>query len=250
MLDSDDRLRINTASLFAATLIDSDYVKVSGYLRVVDAAGVPLDATIPRRLTPSGHHREHLIANGPGAYRAAFNSGNGWTRDFLEQVMPIPESSLLGPDGYLNLICPLFGATASIDAWVAEYRIHGRNVGPVSRRFTVPWLQRMHAQIEASSVYLNEWIRRTDGPGDAMNYWQRNWRSKLVRYCLLRMTGQNDYRDSQWSMIVAPFRSVGTRRLRAFVLSPMLLAVICLPRQQAMTLSGRLLGFSKMKDDS
>gem|GEM_PF-496329 len=249
MLDSDDRLRSNTASLYAAKLVDSDYVKVSGYLRVIDSNGVPLNATIPRRLTPSGNYRQALIDSGPGAYRAAFNSGNGWTREFLQQVMPIPESSLLGPDGYLNLICPLFGPTASIDSWVAEYRVHGRNIGPVSRKFTVPWLQRMHAQLEASSIYLNEWIRRTDGPADAMNHWQRNWRTRLVRHCLARMTGQSGYRDSHWQMLVAPFQSVGTRPLRAVVLVPMLIAVICLPRQSAMSLSGRLLGFSKSHDD-
>ncbi len=249
MLDSDDRLRSDAASLFAQVLSGGEFIKASGYLRVVDGTGEPVGVSIPRRLTPSGKHRESIIASGPGAYRAAFNSGNAWTRAFLERVLPIPLDSKLGPDGYLNLICPLFGATATIDDWVADYRIHGRNAGPVSRRFTLPWLRRVHDQHEASRVYLSEWISRTNGPENAHNRWRLSWRSKLVRHCLYLMTGQRHYYEPVGSLVLSPCSSVGTRPIIAIALVPTLLVLRSVPRSAALSLAGRLLGFSKIKDE-
>lgn len=249
MLDSDDKLRTDAASVFAKTLASGDYIKASGYLKVVDSAGRDVGFNIPRRLTPTGAYRDSVIANGPGAYRASFNSGNAWTRRFLEQVLPFPQDCKLGPDGYLNLICPLFGATASVDQWVAEYRIHDRNAGPVSRRFTLPWLKRVHAQLEASSTYLNDWIGKTGGPSNAMDGWKRSWRSRLVGHCLFLLTRQRQYHEPIWSLALSPINSVGTRPRIAILLVPILVLIRCLPESMALSIAGRLLGFSKIKDE-
>jgi len=243
-LDADDRLYPDTAKRFAALLGhrsgNRSPVKASGYLRAVDSSGAPTGRRIPRRLTKSGDHRKRLLEFGPRYFRAAYTSGNAWSRAFLEQVFPLDPKLSLGPDGQLNVICPLFGPVAAIEVEVADYRVHDRNKGPTSREFSRPGLERILLQNRESRELLNQWASRTPGTQADNPHWDATWRELLMTEAAARFgssVAHPTYRQIVKSCVVQGQTSLPKRLL---VLGAAL-SVKLLPDRPALAVARRML---------
>lgn len=61
-------------------------------------------------------------------YQFPPTSGNVFTREYLNKIMPIPEDEFkLCADNYLNIPAPFLGEILSINSFLGIYRIHGKN---------------------------------------------------------------------------------------------------------------------------
>ena len=131
-LDADDYLDTTAAEKAVAAFSNDSIVKVHWPLWKVDHEKKMTGKTVPDDTLIEGDLREQLIQFGPGKCGGPPNSpptsGNAWSRNFLEKVLPVPEGSFrLGADHYLFLLAPLFGEIKSIQQPLGYYRVHGAN---------------------------------------------------------------------------------------------------------------------------
>ena len=132
-LDSDDLLRPRAMEAAVAAVDRRSAVKAHWPLRTIDTGGTPAHGVIPRGDLADGDLRDEVLASGPESYPTPPTSGNAWSREFLETVMPLPEieaghgvGSASG-DAYLSDLAPLFGPVARIEQELGYYRLHGEN---------------------------------------------------------------------------------------------------------------------------
>lgn len=127
-LDADDRLRPSAAREAVSRLAHGEAAKAHWPLALIDADGEPTAGVIPPEPLRAGDLREELVRGGPFSLVSPPTSGNAWTRDFLERVLPMPEEDYrLLADCYLLDLAPLFGSVELIDAPLTDYRVHGEN---------------------------------------------------------------------------------------------------------------------------
>jgi glycosyltransferase involved in cell wall biosynthesis len=101
--------------------------KIQCQLDTIDGAGRNLHLPFPNypsNLTAEEIRRRTLKF---GYYPCAPASGNVYTREYLSQVMPIPDAFRYNADGYLNLHAPLYGDVETIPEALGAYRVHGAN---------------------------------------------------------------------------------------------------------------------------
>jgi glycosyltransferase involved in cell wall biosynthesis len=90
------------------------------------------------RLVPAGSDihlargdiRAELLAHGPRSMTHVWppTSGNAFAREYLQQVMPIPQARYVTcPDIYLCGLAPLYGRIARIDEPLSMWRLHASN---------------------------------------------------------------------------------------------------------------------------
>lgn len=127
-LDADDVL-LPTAIERAMELHAVESVtKVHWPLLIVDQHGVETGDIYPQQPLPAGDLRDALIQNGPAPFLNPPTSGNAWSRQFLDKVMPMPEEEFrLGADAYLLTLAPLFGPIARVSKPQGYYRVHTSN---------------------------------------------------------------------------------------------------------------------------
>ncbi len=243
-LDADDRLYAETAerfvNLFRHNAALPTPVKASGYLRAVDVDGEPTGRRIPRRLTKSGDHRQNLLDFGPRYFRAAYTSGNAWSREFLDQVFPLDPNLSLGPDGQLNLICPLFGRVAAIETEVADYRVHDRNKGPTAREFSRRGLERILLQNRESRQLLDLWVEKTSERPVPTRQWDLTWRELIMSESAARF-GSSIRRPSLREIVRScVFQGQTSTPKRLLVLAAAVF-VKCLPDRMALAVARRML---------
>ena len=125
-LDADDLLdRFALERAIAA--LEQGAVKAHWPLRLIDAAGHPLEGFAPEGELSQGDLRDALLARGPGNHCAPPTSGNAWRRDYLAEVLPIPPEFRTHADAYLLELAPLFGPLAKLGEPAGAYRLHGAN---------------------------------------------------------------------------------------------------------------------------
>jgi glycosyltransferase involved in cell wall biosynthesis len=127
-LDADDFL-LPTAVATALPHFDyPEVVNVHWPLWIVDEAGRRTGAQVPDRPLADGDLRAALIRDGPDNYQGAPTSGNAWSRDLLNKVLPAPEPEYrAGADGFLITVAPLHGTLRTVAEPQACYRVHGCN---------------------------------------------------------------------------------------------------------------------------
>jgi glycosyltransferase involved in cell wall biosynthesis len=126
-LDADDMLLGSCAGRLA-TAVQPGTSKLTWSMPIINADGERLAGTVPVRMPAAGDLRQRLTDKGPLGFEYAPCSGNAWSRDFLEAVLPMPEELFRqGADGYLMTLSPLFGQTVLSDKPLSVYRRHGRN---------------------------------------------------------------------------------------------------------------------------
>ncbi len=123
-LDSDDVLKPQAIEA-AVKAWHPGVSKIQWRLEGVDAELKPTGMFYPPagRRMPSGNLR--TLVNRWLEYTAPPQSGNAYSRVFLDQAMPIPEMDfLMGADGPLVLASPFFGLIVSVDEVLGYYRRH------------------------------------------------------------------------------------------------------------------------------
>ncbi|MDP8928307.1 MAG: hypothetical protein M3O70_06950, partial [Actinomycetota bacterium] len=101
--------------------------KVHWRLRLVDEHGRRTGGTRPGRALPQGDFREAAFRLGPTNHLSAPTSGNAWSRQLLQRILPVPELFRTGADTYLFEMAPFFGVIRTIDEPQSLYRVHGGN---------------------------------------------------------------------------------------------------------------------------
>ena len=132
-LDSDDLLAPEAMERAVVAIESRGAVKCHWLLRTVDVDGRPTGDRLPHGELGDGELRDGVLAGGPESYPTPPTSGNAWSREFLDEVMPLPEIEgrhgvgSASADAYLSDVAPVFGPVARIDEELGSYRLHGGN---------------------------------------------------------------------------------------------------------------------------
>jgi hypothetical protein len=95
---------------------------------IVDEQGDRSGHLMPHVELPAGDLRDFIIREGPDQVAYAPTSGNAWNRQYLDRVLPMPESEYrIYADGYLCQLAPIFGPIECIGEPLSLYRVHRGN---------------------------------------------------------------------------------------------------------------------------
>jgi glycosyltransferase involved in cell wall biosynthesis len=130
-LDSDDAL-FPDAVKTAVLAWRKGIVKVQFPLAVLDQNGRATGLLMPRNPLAEGSLLEEYLKT--GKYVAAPTSGNMFSRQFLMDILPMPEQEWETADGYINTCAPFFGEVAAIKRPLGFYRIHGNSMTTISHQ--------------------------------------------------------------------------------------------------------------------
>jgi glycosyltransferase involved in cell wall biosynthesis len=238
-LDADDTLTETAAECHLANFEDPRVVVSHGYLEAVTAEMAPLGRRIPFRLDPAGDYLARFLRYGPNACLASFTSGGAWARRFLEQVLPMPTENLkiIGPDGYLSAISPLFGRVGTVNGIVGRYRIHGSNRGPYGYSFTPDYLAARWAAYRARVAFAAEWAGRMGHPVDPERWTDRaGWKLLLTAHAA-HLLNEESAEVPLKRLVAAPMRDAATPFHKRWACMLMLTAVGCSPRAAALPMT-------------
>ncbi|NMG05373.1 glycosyltransferase family A protein [Brasilonema sp. UFV-L1] len=127
-LDADDILCPSAIERAVELLHQPNVVQVHWPLWAINANGEPLGKLIPNAPLLEGDLRDVVLEKGLEGYISAPTSGNAWSRRFLEQILPLPESDYrFYADSCLTFLAPFFGCVKCISEYQSLYRIHGNN---------------------------------------------------------------------------------------------------------------------------
>ena len=129
-VDSDDYLLPGAISAHSAALGQPGVIRSQAFMTVLDESQALKQSTIPGAQAAEGDLRELVLQRGPGAYVSSPNSGNAWSRHFLDQVFPLPDRlRAVGGETFLMDAAPLFGRIVTLkhQPWVI-YRVHSDNM--------------------------------------------------------------------------------------------------------------------------
>jgi glycosyltransferase involved in cell wall biosynthesis len=127
-LDADDLLLPSVAQQVAAAW-HQRIAKVQYGMIFVDQALQPLGVQWPIYTERQTAELVSRSMRQTGDYRSSPTSGNAWSRDFLEEVFPLPtrDHGLHWIDKYLNKLAPFFGDVVSLTSPQCLYRRHADN---------------------------------------------------------------------------------------------------------------------------
>ena len=139
-LDSDDLLHPSVMREAAAAW-HAGVSKVQFRMRVIDSEGKPLGSSFPQySIVPTpAQIRSWAVAT--GSYPTPPCSGNLFARSCLEAIFPLDDYCGEAPDTCCIAAAPFLGEVITIPKPLADYRVHGRNVGAVLQLETNRLLQ-------------------------------------------------------------------------------------------------------------
>jgi glycosyltransferase involved in cell wall biosynthesis len=124
-LDSDDMLLPHCLTELCRVW-RPELSKVHFNLKLIDAHGNWMRENYCSKPLPRGDLRSLILKD--ANYSTSPNSGNAYSRSFLNCVMPMPEAEWrIAADAYLFNLAPLFGEIGAVDEPLGYYRIHGQN---------------------------------------------------------------------------------------------------------------------------
>jgi Glycosyl transferase family 2 len=180
-LDADDILQA-TAVESAAKHFTSDTTKVQFRLEVVNSNKSPLGFTYPQKM-PKEDEIKHLLFHF-GAYPLSPTSGNAYSRQFLEKILPCADPDLqFNEDLYTALLAPVYGTVKTSDEVLGFYRLHDRNdYGAFpSEQMSHRKMRTYVAAIAAGQRALEEHCAKLNLPIEPGLHW------KWPYYCKLRL---------------------------------------------------------------
>lgn len=123
-LDADDFLLPGAVDAIVGNY-QADTVMYHYRMRYADEAGA-LGGVHPAMRIALGQGDISKQLRETGRYNAQITSGIVFSRQALENVMPMDsESYRQGGDGYLSAVVPLYGVCQSFDTAISGYRLHG-----------------------------------------------------------------------------------------------------------------------------
>jgi glycosyltransferase involved in cell wall biosynthesis len=242
-LDADDVLYADAVSKHARKLRDPAVVTSHGYLEVTNEDLEPTGRCVPFKLMPAGDYLKRFIHYGPMAYICAFTSGNAWSRRFLDRVMPMPEENrkIIGPDGYLSALAPLFGRIDTIEGALGQYRIHGSNRGPFGYRFDDDFLRARLEAYRARLEYAADWARKLGHRVDTERWLDRAGWKLLLSAQALHLLDETEPCVPAQRLVWAPLRARYSSLHKSLFYSSMLFFVKTSPRSMGLKTAKRML---------
>lgn len=131
LLDADDYL-FPDAVFAVVEAWNPGISQIQARLELVDINGQYIDLyPAPELPFDSGDVKPLLLTK--GRYRTTVTSGTSFSRNVLEEIMPIPEPEFkISADGYLVTVAPLYGPVVSIEKPLGARRKHGENLWAAS----------------------------------------------------------------------------------------------------------------------
>ncbi len=242
-LDADDLLLPDAVERLCLPFVARrGIVKVQGYMSVIDRKGQAMGEHIPQRLPESGDYRALTLRHGLLPLPFTYSSGNAWSREYLQQIFPLPAVGWL--DDYLHDLAPLHGLIESVPETVVQYRVHGNNSWHGTRVLTRKAMQDYVDNINRKIDYLVAFMRERGYPTNASQWkrYKRSWRDVLIEVTLNRMTGYG--RGISWlDFVSAPYGRGQTGLLVSFVVSSFLTVIWLLPKGPSVALAKWVLRF-------
>jgi glycosyltransferase involved in cell wall biosynthesis len=126
-VDSDDLLTSLAVEKAMEAMKDPAVVKVQWQAWEIDAKGKVINHP-GARVFEQGDLKDRILAEGPYGYVWPPSSQNAWRRDFLNQIMPMPEKQYVTcPDLFLAGHAPLFGLVKNLHEPLSSWRMHEQN---------------------------------------------------------------------------------------------------------------------------
>ncbi|HTV24464.1 MAG TPA: glycosyltransferase family 2 protein, partial [Polyangiaceae bacterium] len=130
-LDSDDRLDPSLMRELAPVWRPG-VSKVQFQMQIIDVAGRPTGARLPQYKVPPTPEKVRRWARTAAAYPTPPGSGNAYSRRALERIFPLEGNDKFS-DSYCLAAAPHLGDIVTIPKPLVCYRVHGRNVGAMSK---------------------------------------------------------------------------------------------------------------------
>lgn len=245
-IDADDYLLPGAVVEHVRALSEPGVVRSQTYLTVLSDGQLAL-ARIPGVPADEGDLRERVLKMGPGAYVSSPNSGNAWSRRYLEQVFPLPETLRgLGSDAFLMDSSPLFGKVVTLKPEPrAVYRSHRE--GQNARRaggMTTENIRTVIAYQELRASWLEAIARSLGYDASAANWKARNWRWLTLDCLVRRLTGAAERVSLR--EYLRPALMVQGNPAKRPILALMLFGIRVAPLTLARALAGRIINLRYM----
>lgn len=167
-LDADDVLLPdvvkNVVKVFQA---DSNVAKVMYRMEVIDAAGQLTGTIKPDQHLPlrSGDLRRYILTS-PFDMTWMATSGNAFSADALQKILPIPEEDFpIMADYYLSHLAPLFGLATFLPEIGAYYRVHdSNNHALISEKLDVPHIREFITYAHKTCKYIEQFAVALEPP--------------------------------------------------------------------------------------
>jgi glycosyltransferase involved in cell wall biosynthesis len=173
-LDSDDILFTDAVQKVMPFFVEESVAKVHWPLYVMNEQGIKTGEIKPKSKLPEGDFRNDVLHIGPPFSSSPPTSGNGWSRKFIESVMPIPENKFrIGADTYLFEIAPFFGMIKRIEEPQGFYRSHrNNNYGTMSFSDKLTTEVRLY---DALFTSLEKYCKKLGIPHDSKVWRKKSW---------------------------------------------------------------------------
>jgi glycosyltransferase involved in cell wall biosynthesis len=240
-LDADDYLLSGAVSVHAQALRDCAVVRSQTYLTVVHGAQASLRERIPAKPMTEGDLCQLTLERGPGAYISPPNSGNAWSRDFLEQVFPLPEDlKAIGAETFLMDTAPLFGKIVTLKHLPrAAYRFHTTNMNGQLVAMKLENVTKVIAQHAVRAAHLEKVATARGFDAQASKWKAGNWRLLTLDYLYYRLTRSG--RAPGWTEHIGSAFKVRGSFLKWPALACLILIIRTTPRQLSLLLAGRFI---------
>ena len=168
-LDSDDVLLPDCVEKCVTTLKNTSKIKAQYYLQKVDKNLKPVGGMLPN----SGMGKESDIPRDItlcGYYATPPNSGNAYTKSFLEKIMPVPEFDKRKSDydatvdGMLCGVSGLIGGVIFIPEALGLYRVHGANMSDAGKVESVQKIRQLFMRNYLREEYQMMWAKKLGIP--------------------------------------------------------------------------------------
>jgi hypothetical protein len=244
-IDADDYLLPGAVADHVRALSEPGVVRSQTYLTVVSDGQLAL-SRIPGVPADEGDLRERVLKMGPGAYVSSPNSGNAWSRRYLEQVFPLPETLRgLGSDSFLMDSSPLFGRVVTLKPEPrAVYRSHRSGQNAKRSGMTIENIRTVIAYQELRATWL-ETVATSRGYKASMADWRaRNWRWLTLDCLARRLSGVAEH--VSLTDYLRPALLVQGNPIKGPILALMLFGIRVAPLNVARAVAGRLINLRYM----
>jgi hypothetical protein len=240
-VDADDYLLPGAVAAHARALANSAVVRSQTYLTVVHGTSVSPTERIPGKPAVDGDLRELTLERGPGAYVSPPNSGNAWSRRFLQQVFPLPEAlKAIGAETFLMDSAPLFGKIVTLEPEPrAAYRLHASNMSGQVAAMKLGSLQKVLAQHELRARHLEK-VATALGLNPQPAKWKSgNWRLLTLDYLCCRLAGFG--MAPGWIEHMASAFRVRGNRVKGFALACIIVSIRAAPTPLSLRLAAQFI---------
>jgi glycosyltransferase involved in cell wall biosynthesis len=176
-LDADDLLLPYTATELRAAFADPEVAKLHWALWEVDEDGRRNGKLRPEALMPEGDLRPRVVDYGPLAHSNPPTSGNAFSRQALERILPMPEPAYrICADAYLVMLASIYGTVRRSLTPLSCWRRHGENryngvketvyervCADLERYDELAAALAVHLEAQGTNVHPGLWRRRNVG---------------------------------------------------------------------------------------